>query len=133
MKFFVYSEGKEISDQIQFPEFDIEEIGIFESLKTYGGKIFRAKEHLKRFLDSLRTARINVSVTEDKLRYQLEAALKSFLKDRAKGRRKEQDLFLRLTLWQDQVIVLIGERKRAPEIYQKGIRLKTSPVKRSLS
>jgi len=43
------------------------------------------------------------------------------------------DLFIRLTLTKNKVFVFVGERKHPEKLYRRGVSLKTSSVRRSLS
>lgn len=126
--FFVCSDGKKISDQIGLNLFSTDQVSIFESLRTYGGKIFHEEDHLKRFLESAKTAGL-AGIDKEKLHRELQTALDAYQKER----HPTGDLFLRITLIQNQIWVLVGERRHAKSLYEKGVRLKTSPVRRSLS
>ena len=103
------------------------------------------QEHLKRFLESAKTAGVRVP-SQDKLNRELERALENFppsplssppFSGRGKGEGRdtndENDVFVRLSAWRDQVFVMIGQRKHPEAIYQTGVALKTSPVRRTLS
>src|SRR3989338_1969409 len=59
--FHLYSNGKRVTDKIPLSEFSEEETGIFESLRTYGGKIFHLEEHLDRLFESAKTAGFSAS------------------------------------------------------------------------
>jgi len=128
LSFVLYSNGKKIEDKISFQELIAEEVGIFESLRTYGDKIFREAEHLKRFMHSAKTAGVQVP-EKTLLSRELNLALKAFSRED----RPRHDLFVRLTLWRKQIVVMVGTRKHAESIYKTGVRLKTSPVKRTHS
>lgn len=130
MNFSIYSGGKKIKDPIFLERFSRDEIGIFESLRTYGRNIFRLEEHLQRFKESAKTAGLNEPSSIPQLRREVVAAYRSFLK---KSNPAQEDLFLRMTLWQGQLFVMIGARRHSETLYQKGITLQTSPVKRSPS
>ncbi len=130
MSFFLYSNGKKVTDKITLSGFKEEETGIFESLRTYGGKIFHLEEHLDRLFESAKTSGFPEKLDRSKLRRELERALRAF---RHAAPREKNDLFIRLTLFQNKIFVMIGTRVHAPELYRRGVALKTSPVKRSLS
>lgn len=128
MNFSLYSKGKEIKDRVTLSRFPGDSIGIFESLRTYRSGIFRLDEHLHRFLESAKTAGLPEPLPSlSQLRREILNAHRSFLKKK----RIDGDLFLRLTLWQGRIFVMIGGRKHADVLYQKGVVLQTSPVKRS--
>ena len=144
MSFFIYSKGKEVTGVFPLSEFSAtkiggsadlfggreEEIGIFESLRTYGGKIFHLEEHLDRLCESAKTSGFSGKLDRSELRRELELALQAFRREKP---REKNDLFLRLTLFQKQIFIMLGTRIHAPALYRQGVALKTSPVKRSLS
>ena len=132
MTFHLYSNGKKITDQIPLSEFREEEAGIFESLRTYQGKIFRVEEHLDRFFESAKTSGFSGKLDKRKLCRELELALQTFRREEPEFA-KEGDLFIRLSLFQKRIFVMVGIRVHAPELYRCGVALKTSPVTRSLS
>lgn len=131
MSFSVFSKGKEVRDPSVLEDFaDGGEIGIFESLRTYRGKIFRIEDHLKRFMESARTAGVSSRVDVKAVRMELESALHAFM---THGPDPDEDFFIRVSWWKGKFYVLVGQRKHAASLYNEGIALKTSPVKRSLS
>lgn len=140
MPFRLYSNGKRVADKIPLSEFSEEETGIFESLRTYGGKIFQLEEHLDRLFESAKTSGFScqgqvqqsgpVPFSRKRLRRELELALQAFKRETP---REKNDLFIRLTLFQKKIFVMLGTRAHAPGLYRDGVALKTSPVKRSLS
>ncbi len=129
MKFSVYANGKKITDKILLAEFATEEIGVFESVRTYAGKIFRLEEHLARLLESAKTAGVRVPKDPGRLRRELELALRAFYDETG----KKESLFLRITLWRDQIFVMAGERKHSALLYRRGVALRTSSCPRNLS
>jgi branched-chain amino acid aminotransferase len=124
MTFSIFSGGRKINDEIPLTKFLSEGVGIFESLRVYQGKIFRLEEHLTRFMESAKTAGIAQVPSIKMLRRELETATEAFHKKEA---------WLRLTLVQDQIFVMAGERVHPKRLYEQGVALQTSPVKRSLS
>jgi len=98
--------------------------GIFESLRTYDGVIFLLEEHLDRFFESAQSLGLRILESRSTLRKRLERALAE------SGRKKA---FLRLSLVDEKPFVIVTERTHPAEIYQKGVRLKTSAVKRNPS
>ena len=115
-----------MTEEVLLSRFETEEIGIFESMRTYSGRIFRVEEHLERLAASAKTAGF-ACPDGKRLRRELELAVKDYLKSTAK------DIFIRLTLWQDRVFVIVGERVHPAALYEKGVALRTSPVPRNLS
>ena len=98
--------------------------GIFESLRSYDGIIFRIGEHLDRFFESAKTLGLEIPESRSELKSRLEKSL------RDSGRK---DAFLRLTLAGREIFVLVTERIHPKEIYQKGVSLHTTAVKRNPS
>lgn len=102
--------------------------GIYESLRTYRGAFFRLEEHLDRFFESAKTVGIKVPETRSALRQRLRKALIDSGKKNA---------FLRVTLIIGEeysrpfLSVIVTERNHSEEIYQRGVALKTSVVKRN--
>ena len=102
-------------------------------MRTYHGKIFRKKEHLHRFLASCKTIHWSGKIDDKKLEQDLTQALQMF----KKSKQAEEDLFIRLTLWLDtkakrgNTVILITEKKHPASIYQTGVALRTSPVRRT--
>ena len=140
MKFSIYSNGKKIDDKVPVNTDLTESVSVFESLRTYRGKIFQIEQHLARFMESAKTAGRDKGLERGALEKELRLALETFKKENPKAR--EADLFIRLTLLPESfrtgsskwpVYVLIGERKHPPAIYKTGVRLRTSPVRRSLA
>jgi branched-chain amino acid aminotransferase len=140
MKSFVYAQGRRVIGEIPILNFDSEKIGIFESLRTYRGKIFREEEHIRRFQESLRTSGFE-ALTSEVLHRELDSALQSFKKE-APAAIKKEDIFIRLTYWPEKasagkdhkyIFVTITQRIHPAMIYDRGVRLKTSPVRRSLT
>ena len=132
----VYSGGKKIKGELFLSRFDAEAVGVFESLRTYKGKIFHESEHIDRFLDSVKTAGLE-NLNFDLLKKELDSALKACYNDYPSL--KKDDVFIRLTAWpyggeyHGKIIIVITQRKHPPEIYKTGVILRTSSVRRSLS
>ncbi len=116
MNFKCYADGKEVSDQELLGALNQNEIPVFESLRVYGGTVFRFEEHLKRMNESARACGVNLPAVSDQ-RKSIALALKTS---------QAADGFIRITFKAGQLIVMIGTRKHNPAIYQEGINLKTS-------
>ncbi len=121
MDYKIYENGKEISGELPFDLMRTEAIGIFESMRAYGGRIFREEEHLARLLESAKTVGYKPFPQTVKLRRELAAALKAFGK---------KECFVRLTLWEGRSFVMLGSREHSAELYQKGVALKTASFPR---
>lgn len=133
----IYSKGKRVTDRILLRHFDAEAVGIFESLRTYNGKIFHAEEHVRRFIDSAKTAGTEKIPGPAALVRELELALASFEKEFPEA--AKEHVFIRMTLWPygsehgGILLVSITHRKHPPGLYKHGVVLRTSSVRRSLS
>lgn len=130
MNYFIFSNGKRIKDSLFLKDFETEDVGIFESLRTYQGEIFRPEEHLRRFVESAKTVGLKTPDL-NKVSKELLLALAAFQKGNQSH--KKEDVFIRLTLWRDNIFVVISQRRHPESIYKKGVCLRTSPVKRSHS
>ena len=116
MNFQIYSNGKKVTDKILLSQFHTEDIGIFESLRTYGGGIFQVEEHLDRLFESAKTAGWDWGLSPKgqvraKLRRELESAIRAFRQEEPAP--IQEDLFIRLTLFRGQVFVMLGIRAHA--------------------
>lgn len=101
-----------------------ETTGIYESLRAYQGVLFGLEEHLDRFFESAHTLGLKIPLGRDEIRRRLKKALAD-----SGG----EEAFVRLTLVDGEIFIVVGERKHPPEIYKKGITLKTSTVRRNLT
>lgn len=119
----VYSGGKKIKGDLHLDRFDAEAVGVFESLRTYKGKIFYKEEHIQRFLESLKTSGLDVILgspsrvilsaaknleilrqkppQDDTVKKifirELDSAMAAFYKEHPAF--KKDDVFIRLTAW----------------------------------
>ena len=55
MMFSLYFKGKILTDARFLEKFQTEEVGIFETLRTYQGKLFLEEEHLNRLKETAQT------------------------------------------------------------------------------
>ena len=101
-----------------------ETISAFESMRAYSGTIFRMERHLDRLEDSARTAGLPLPKTRAALKHEIETCIKPLGK---------ADFFLRLTVDNAHSVIFVLDRKRPASVYEKGVALKTSVVRRSLS
>lgn len=113
-----------MKELINLPFVSGEATGIYESVKATHGVFFRLEEHLNRFFESAKTLGLKVPLPRAELRRRLE-------KELADSGKKEA--FVRLTLAGDEIFVVVGERTHPPEMYRKGIVLKTTVVRRNPS
>jgi len=50
--------------------------GVFEGIRSYNGKVFRLREHVKRLYDSAKAILLKIPMTQDEMARQIEDALK---------------------------------------------------------
>ncbi len=110
--------------KVALKNFLTEDIGIFETLRVYSGKVFRFEDHLKRLEESAKTVGFSYPLKRSLIRKEVEKAIKGF---------GQKEAFVRITLLQDKIFVFIGARKHSKALYQKGISLQTTAVRRLLS
>ncbi|MFA5390695.1 MAG: aminotransferase class IV [Candidatus Omnitrophota bacterium] len=121
MNYKIYQNGKEADGKLSFNLMRTEAVGIFESMRAYGGRVLHEKEHLSRLLESAKTAGYRPFPEPVKLRLELKAALKAFGK---------KECYIRLTLWEGRSFVILGSREHPKELYEKGVVLKTASFPR---
>ncbi len=100
-----------------------EQISAFESIRSYGGKIFRLRQHLARLSESAKTAGLRLPKSSAELKREIKACLAHW---------KEKDCFIRLTVDRCNSFVFLLNRKRPPSIYEQGLSLKTAVTRRDL-
>lgn len=104
-KIYVYINNKFSSlKNIKIADFQNEENlfsnGIFETLRTYQGKIFRLDDHLKRFFASAKSLKLPVPLTFQKLKNALEKIVSTCIFQNTRIR-------LSLSNYQNPVIIII--------------------------
>jgi branched-chain amino acid aminotransferase len=124
MKFSLFSGGRIIEDGTFIEKFQTKEVGVFETLRVYNGRIFRESEHLIRLQESAKTAGWTQPIDSRHLHEELRLAVEHF---------GQKEAVIRLTLLGNEIFIMIGERKHPKVLYEQGVALRTSPVKRSLS
>ena len=136
--FTLYSNGKKVAERVLLDRLiaegpgtqDFFRLGIFESMRTYDKKLFRPGEHIQRFRESARTAGAAAAAWPvSKINGELSRALKAYYRENPDA----GDVFVRLTAWGEEIFVFIGRRTHPPHLYEQGVRLQTSPVKRTLA
>ena len=120
MKIFV--NGKQILSPEVYPPPTESSNFVFESLRSYKGTIFRLKEHLRRLSESAKTIHLKLPKTL----VQIERELKSCLLESSKP-----EAFLRISVDDTNSYILLTERKRPEWIYEQGINLKTSVMRKN--
>lgn len=134
MPFSLYLDGKKIDPGTELGDPEPEDINLFESLRTYGRVIFREDEHLARLAESARTTGLRLPKTLDAIRSDLREAIRLFDAElAAAGEKDDGDLFLRVTVWREKIFILVGARRHPKNLYEDGIVLETTPVRRSLT
>lgn len=104
--------------------FEEENVSVFESMRSYGGVIFRLEDHLARLFRSAKTAGLRIREKPS----QLKKALYRIL-----SRSGERDAFLRLTVTPQGWFVIVTVKSYPREIFERGVRVRTSAVKKGLS
>lgn len=127
-KFAIYSQGNKLDGKKSLAGFTAEATGVFESLRTYGQKIFRLEEHLERLAESAKTTGFDLSLSHAE--QEISLALAAYCAEN----REAKDVFIRITFsGSRKCFVMIGERRHLQVLYKTGVSLRTSPVRRSLS
>ena len=115
---------KSLFDRVVRSAFCEDNIFAFESLRSYGGTIFRLEKHLDRLFETANT----VGLKLPKGRMELKKELISCL-----AQSSQLDAFLRLGVDNENSYVLILERKRPAWIYEKGVCLQTAVTRRNFT
>lgn len=119
----IFINGKEVnSGQIFEPSFSEDKILVFESLRSYKGRIFRLNEHFDRLFESAKTVGLKLPKTRTQIKKELAACLIRYGK---------QDAFIRLTIDEKDSFIMVLDRKRPAWIYEKGVDLKTAVTRRN--
>jgi len=92
--------------------------GVFETMRSYGGKIFLVDEHLKRFFEGLKILKIQVPHLAAEIKRYLYLSLKT---------NKLKNARLRLTVWQGKVgirlsIIVWPYKPEKKEKYRQGFK-----------
>ena len=120
----IFINGKTRSDGL-VPCFHPEEqISVFESIRSYGGRIFRLDEHLNRLFSSAKTAGLKLAKSRAQLKKEIKSCLTHW---------KGSDCFIRLTVDSNNSYIFLLNRKRPPFIYETGLSLKTIVTRRTLT
>ena len=110
--------------------------GIFEGIRIYSGKIFKLKEHLDRLYKSAKALMLEIPLTPDELKRDVEEAVKRNQKTNGYIRlvvsRGEGDLGVNPFLCKKaSVIIIVGDIQLYPDkFYTEGIPIITSSVRR---
>lgn len=121
----IFVNGKPIrSDRVVSFPFHEDKIFVFETLKSYRGNIFCLAEHLDRLRESANTVGFELPKPLRALENELKHSLEPY---------RNRDLILRLLVDERDSYLLILERKRPARIYEVGVRLQASVVRRNLA
>ena len=110
--------------------------GIFEGIRVYSGKVFKLKEHLDRLYKSAKALMLEIPLTPDELKKDVEDAVKRNQKTNGYIRlvvsRGEGDLGVNPFLCKKaSVIIIVGDIQLYPEkFYTEGIPVITSSLRR---
>ncbi len=107
-----------------FRVIDKESVSVFESVRSYKEVIFRLEDHLERLYASAKTVGLKIHETPLELEGRLYQALEQSGK---------KDAFLRLTITAYGISVMVTSRDYPQEVFEKGVRIQTSAVKKSVS
>lgn len=121
MKIFV--NGKAVTSEKQYPLPTETLQFVFESLRSYKGVIFRLTDHLRRLSETAKTIDLKLPKTITELERELKSCL---------SKCSAPEAFLRVSVDEKNSYVLVTERKRPSWIYEKGIDLKTSVMRKNV-
>ncbi len=121
---FFFSHNASKTDPALLELLEKENVSVFESVRSYGGIIFRLEEHLKRLFASAKTVGLKISQKPLELKRILYQVLE-------KSERK--DAFLRLTVTSQGIFVILTSRVYPKEVFERGVRVVTSVVRKSIS
>ncbi len=122
MKTIYFENGAPVEGTLPASEWDIHGGGVFETLRIYNGRIFCEKEHLDRLTESARITGLSPLPNLADIRRQICSAVRAY---------GSKEAVVRVTLAAGKVLVMVGARKIRPQLYQQGIALATSAVRRS--
>ena len=123
MTMLLFVNGKPVdSDRVVPNLFEEDRLSVFESLRSYHGKIFRLGEHLNRLFESAKTVRLNLPKTKEVLEEELIQSLRLS---------RQQDAFLRLAVDDQNSYIWVTNRSRPAWIYRKGVAIKTVAIRRN--
>ena len=113
--------------------------GVFETMRSYGGKVFRLDKHLKRLFDSLAIIHLQIPYQQEELAQAVYDTLKA---------NQLRDAYIRLTVTRGQggkgidppekpsptIVIVARELIPYPEqVYREGLRTGISEIKQNIS
>jgi len=120
----IYHKGSVVSDRLPIDCWHETDVNVFETMRIYSGRVFCEEEHLERLKQSAQAMGCPLPLPIKEIRRELHLAVKAY---------GEPEALVRLTFVGNRLLVMLGKREHSKLLYQKGIALRTSPVKRSLS
>src|SRR5213076_1293985 len=112
--------------------------GVFEGMRSYGGKVFRMQEHLDRLWESAHSLWLKIPISQEQMAAAVNETLKANgIKDgyiRLLVTRGVGTLGLDPNRCKDPSIIIIADTIQlyAPELYEKGMEIVTVPTTRNL-
>ena len=101
------------------------ETNVFETMRVYRLKIFRLDKHLDRLFASAKTIGISIPKTRESIKKELVSILRQI--------KNKREIFLRLMVMRGRTFVFVFHRSYPDRIYEEGVDLNTTVVKRNFS
>ncbi|MFZ5802532.1 MAG: aminotransferase class IV [Candidatus Omnitrophota bacterium] len=119
----LYRRGERVEPEVlkNIPE---ESVGVFETVRAYDGVVFHLEEHLDRLRESAKTAGYRLPRTDCEIRAEIDHAIAD---------QGALDAVIRLTFMEDELFIMVGSKVHPKTLYEQGVRLRTSPVRRALT
>ena len=118
----IFVNGKKVDTDRIRGLFSEEDILVFESLKSYQGKVFRLDQHLNRLFESAKTAGLKLPKAHREFFREVNCLAHLY---------PTKNRFIRLGADQTNSYVFILSRTRSASIYQEGVLLKTAVTRRN--
>lgn len=127
LPYLIYDWNLNLNHEVFYNHLSQDDAGVFESIRTYGDCFFRMDDHLERLKESAKTSDLALPKSLDEIKKKSVEALRKY---REAIKEEFNDVFMRLTVWGDQIFFILGHKKHAENLYQKGVVLKTTVVRR---
>jgi len=125
----IYDRGVKVKAERALEGFGEDERGVFETLRAYQGRIFRLDEHLKRLRESAKSVGLELPRPISTMKKELELSLADWLR-RNPAPKPEENLSLRMAVWNQNALVWVGVRKSISGIFPQGMVLRTTALRR---
>ncbi len=122
MKWTIYARGKVVEGHLPLDAWDEEGVSVFETLRVYRGTVFCEAEHLQRLQESARTLGSGLPCPVSQIQRELKQAVAVY---------GQPEAIVRIAFVGSRLLIWMGQRSVSPELYEKGVALQTSPVRRS--